>query len=335
MQNDDDAVNAAADVTGMKWKALGNAQFANRNFEDALECYSLAIAADDANHVFYGNRANVLSSMGEHERAVEDCERAIGLEPGYAKAYSRLGHALFHLGAFEEAVELGYRRAAELEPGSERAARDLADAEARLRRELAAAGHEGGEEAAGIDLGQLMAQLGAVFGGGAGGAQTQPGLLTGGAEGEGGGGGELAQLNGALGGDPGAASALLGGDVAAIASRLAAGVDPAALADSDAIRKLSEDPTFELGSNPMELLGQLGDPRVAAAMATVASAVFAGAGVGGAAVDQDGNELSPGAAQFAAALAGLGVGAAPPVVMQEHDADDEVEDDDDDDEMYR
>jgi small glutamine-rich tetratricopeptide repeat-containing protein alpha len=56
--------------------------------------------------IFYANRAAVYTKMQgaeNFELAAADCQEAIALDPGYAKAYSRLGLALYHLGRYEEA----------------------------------------------------------------------------------------------------------------------------------------------------------------------------------------------------------------------------------------
>lgn len=59
-------------------------------YESAIEKYSEAIKLD-ANPVYYSNRAAAWGGLGEHDKAVEDAEKAIELDEGFAKAYSRLG----------------------------------------------------------------------------------------------------------------------------------------------------------------------------------------------------------------------------------------------------
>ena len=57
-----------------------------------------AIEIDSNNQVFYCNRAAAHSKMNNHYAAVEDCKRAIDMDPNYGKAYGRMGlgkqHAL-------------------------------------------------------------------------------------------------------------------------------------------------------------------------------------------------------------------------------------------------
>ena len=62
-------------------------------FVDALEMYSKAIELDGGNPVFYCNRAAAHSKMNNHHLAIEDCQRAIDMDPSYSKAYGRMGLA--------------------------------------------------------------------------------------------------------------------------------------------------------------------------------------------------------------------------------------------------
>lgn len=61
-------------------------------FNKAL-CFPLprAIKLDGSNKVFYCNRAAAYSKMENHYLAVEDCKRALDMDPKYGKAYGRMG----------------------------------------------------------------------------------------------------------------------------------------------------------------------------------------------------------------------------------------------------
>ena len=52
-----------------------------------------AINLDGSNPVFYCNRAAAHSKMNNHHLAIEDCQRAIDMDPSYSKAYGRMGLA--------------------------------------------------------------------------------------------------------------------------------------------------------------------------------------------------------------------------------------------------
>lgn len=54
--------------------------------------YSKAIELNNTNAIYYSNRAAAYSHIGQHHKAIEDCKRAIVIDPLYVKAYSRLGY---------------------------------------------------------------------------------------------------------------------------------------------------------------------------------------------------------------------------------------------------
>jgi len=54
-------------------------------------CYR-AIELDPSEKIFYCNRAAAHSKLGNHFMAVEDCQRAIDMDPNYSKAYGRMGY---------------------------------------------------------------------------------------------------------------------------------------------------------------------------------------------------------------------------------------------------
>ncbi|ORY32780.1 hypothetical protein BCR39DRAFT_349959 [Naematelia encephala] len=71
-------------------KAKGNALMGQKLYDSAIEQYTEAIKLD-ANPVYYSNRAAAWGGLGEHEKAAEDAERALEIDPKFSKAYSRLG----------------------------------------------------------------------------------------------------------------------------------------------------------------------------------------------------------------------------------------------------
>lgn len=79
-------------------KAEGNKAIGARDFDTAVAKYTEAIALDPYNVVYYSNRAAAYTSANQLEKAVEDAEKAIELDPTFTKAYSRLGLAQYNLG---------------------------------------------------------------------------------------------------------------------------------------------------------------------------------------------------------------------------------------------
>lgn len=74
-----------------KLKQLGNSQMSRKEYTEAIQSYTEAIGCDDANAVYYSNRAAAYSSLGEHQKAIDDAEKAIETNPNFVKAFSRLG----------------------------------------------------------------------------------------------------------------------------------------------------------------------------------------------------------------------------------------------------
>ncbi|KAI9544919.1 hypothetical protein NQZ68_040792 [Dissostichus eleginoides] len=73
-------------------KNEGNNHMKEENYRCAVECYTKAIDLDLRNAVYYCNRAAAHSKLGNYTEATGDCERAIGIDPTYSKAYGRMGH---------------------------------------------------------------------------------------------------------------------------------------------------------------------------------------------------------------------------------------------------
>nr|XP_008505296.1 PREDICTED: small glutamine-rich tetratricopeptide repeat-containing protein alpha isoform X2 [Equus przewalskii] len=72
-------------------KTEGNEQMKVENFEAAVHFYGKAIELNPANAVYFCNRAAAYSKLGNYAGAVQDCERAICIDPSYSKAYGRMG----------------------------------------------------------------------------------------------------------------------------------------------------------------------------------------------------------------------------------------------------
>jgi stress-induced-phosphoprotein 1 len=87
-----------------QYKALGNACLQKQDFDGAIKNYTAAINADGTNHVYYSNRSAAYLSKKEPLKALDDAEACIGLNPGFAKGYSRKGAALHTLKRFNDAI---------------------------------------------------------------------------------------------------------------------------------------------------------------------------------------------------------------------------------------
>lgn len=91
------------DKFAMGLKDKGNEFFKNKQFEDALKYYSLAIEVKE-DPVFYSNRSACYVSLGQQEKVVEDTTAALKLKPDYSKCLLRRASANESLGKFADAM---------------------------------------------------------------------------------------------------------------------------------------------------------------------------------------------------------------------------------------
>ena len=90
---------------GLKAKTRGNEFFKQGNWPKAVHEYSEAIKRDPENAVYYGNRAAAYTKLMEFGLGMEDCEKALILDPSYVKAWGRKGDIEFMLRKYHRALE--------------------------------------------------------------------------------------------------------------------------------------------------------------------------------------------------------------------------------------
>eukprot|EP00388_Colpodella_angusta_P006393 GDKJ01018938.1.p1 GENE.GDKJ01018938.1~~GDKJ01018938.1.p1 ORF type:complete len:561 (-),score=167.20 GDKJ01018938.1:190-1872(-) len=115
-------VNMTDKSVALEWKNKGNDAFKNQDFKLSIECFTKAIAADNTDHVLYSNRSGAYASALMFEKALDDANKCVRLNPNWAKGWSRKGFAEMNLRRFEDA-ESSYRRGLETE-ASNQACRD-------------------------------------------------------------------------------------------------------------------------------------------------------------------------------------------------------------------
>jgi len=89
----------------MRLKEQGNVHFRNERYEEALNSYNLAIRADNTVPQLFANRANTLLKLERPSEALLDADRAIELNPKWARAHFRRGQCMFALQHYTEAIE--------------------------------------------------------------------------------------------------------------------------------------------------------------------------------------------------------------------------------------
>jgi tetratricopeptide (TPR) repeat protein len=141
-----------------KAKEDGNKAFAKGEFLLAVEHFTLAINLDPTNHVYHANRSAALLKMCRLEDALEDADRAIKINPLYAKGHFRKGQALAVIGRVDLAVA-AMEEATKLDPNNE----TLQEALAGTRRMKSGMLGEGLEaqswQCSDVALGQIEAEV--------------------------------------------------------------------------------------------------------------------------------------------------------------------------------
>ncbi|MED6158884.1 hypothetical protein PIB30_037170 [Stylosanthes scabra] len=87
-----------------KLKIMGNEDYKNGRFEEALALYDAAIALDPNKASYRSNRSAALSALGRLLEAVFECREAIQMEPHYHRTHHRLGNLYTRLGETDKAL---------------------------------------------------------------------------------------------------------------------------------------------------------------------------------------------------------------------------------------
>ena len=71
------------------WKEEGNNHFKNKGFSEAIRCYTQAIQINSKEASYYSNRAACYLSLKKFDKTIDDCNKALALDPNFAKAFRR------------------------------------------------------------------------------------------------------------------------------------------------------------------------------------------------------------------------------------------------------
>ena len=89
---------------GVAERARGNEFFAAGQFDQAKECYTVALQKYNHDAASYSNRAMVNLKLELYDEVIEDANKAIEIDTNYVKAYHRRGKAYFAKNMLEEAL---------------------------------------------------------------------------------------------------------------------------------------------------------------------------------------------------------------------------------------
>lgn len=109
-------------------KDQGNKAFAAKQYDQAIELFSRAIALDPKNHVLWSNRSAAQCGKRQWADALEDAEETVKLNPAWGKGYARKGAALHGARRYDEAIA-AYNDGLKVEPGSAALTKGLREVE--------------------------------------------------------------------------------------------------------------------------------------------------------------------------------------------------------------
>ncbi|XP_010868908.1 stress-induced-phosphoprotein 1 [Esox lucius] len=112
-------------------KDQGNKALSAGKIDEAIRCYTEALALDPSNHVLFSNRSAAYAKKGNYESALEDACQTIKIKPDWGKGYSRKAAAQEFLGRFEDA-KVTYQEGLREEPTNQQLKEGLQNIEARL-----------------------------------------------------------------------------------------------------------------------------------------------------------------------------------------------------------
>eukprot|EP00240_Pyramimonas_obovata_P013701 CAMPEP_0118933648 /NCGR_PEP_ID=MMETSP1169-20130426/12108_1 /TAXON_ID=36882 /ORGANISM="Pyramimonas obovata, Strain CCMP722" /LENGTH=251 /DNA_ID=CAMNT_0006876439 /DNA_START=82 /DNA_END=834 /DNA_ORIENTATION=+ len=109
-------------------KERGNALFQRKQYDQALEWYTKAIAEDGTVHAVYTNRAAAYFNLGKFQESLQDAEKSVELEPKWTKGYYRIGMVHLELGDPHKSIE-AFTKGMDVEPGNAQVKEGLAQAQ--------------------------------------------------------------------------------------------------------------------------------------------------------------------------------------------------------------
>ena len=88
-------------------KEQGNKAFANKNYQEAIKQYTMAIeiTLEKPNHIYFANRANAELELLMFEECIADCNQAIKIEPAFIKSYFRKARAEINQQKLSDAMD--------------------------------------------------------------------------------------------------------------------------------------------------------------------------------------------------------------------------------------
>ena len=75
----------------------------------------VALSLDEKSHVLYSNRCTAYIALDQYDKAMEDADECVRLQPSWAKGYLRRGSVFFRMNQLERAEQV-LKEGLELDP---------------------------------------------------------------------------------------------------------------------------------------------------------------------------------------------------------------------------
>merc|ERR1719421_2706340 len=92
--------------------------FKSEQYERAVKHLTVALSLDEKSHVLYSNRCTAYIALENYDKAMEDADECVRLQPSWAKGYLRRGSVYFRMGQLEKS-EVVLKEGLELDPGND------------------------------------------------------------------------------------------------------------------------------------------------------------------------------------------------------------------------
>jgi len=101
----DELTLAERKFMSIREREKGNEYFSAGENNAAISCYSKSILFDESNAKSYANRAAAYIRESNFDRTIEDCTKAIEIDPNFVKALARRGMCYHKIERYEDAVD--------------------------------------------------------------------------------------------------------------------------------------------------------------------------------------------------------------------------------------
>ena len=94
-------------------KVKGDTFIKEKQYQEALDCYTAALTCDSTSHTVLSNRSLAFFKLGDFKEALDDANKCIDIAPEFGRGYLRKATALNSLGIHAEAMHAaaeGYKR---------------------------------------------------------------------------------------------------------------------------------------------------------------------------------------------------------------------------------